>query len=110
MTVPEVFESTEALGAAFAGATAALATNAIRARGVFSMALTGGSAASSLYPILAKADLPWASVHILFGDERCVAPDHADSNYRLATETLLSRISIPSENVHRMCEIGRAHV
>jgi len=44
----------------------------------------------------------WSRVHIFFGDERHVPPDHADSNYRMAKETLLSKVLIPAANVHRI--------
>ena len=46
--------------------------------------------------------MPWQQVHVFWADERCVPPDHADSNYRLAFETLLSRVPVPDENVHRI--------
>lgn len=66
-----------------------------------SIALTGGSAAK-LYERLASASLPWERVHVFFGDERCVAPTHADSNFKLADDALLSRVAIPDANVHRV--------
>jgi 6-phosphogluconolactonase len=45
----------------------------------------------------------WARVHVFWGDERCVPPDHAESNYRMAREALLDQVSIiPAQNVHRM--------
>ena len=97
-----VFASTEALAAEVIRLTIEAADEAIQARGTFSLALTGGSAASTLYPILAQAALPWDRVHIFFGDERCVAPDHKDSNFRLAHESFLSRVAFPKGNVHRL--------
>ena len=48
------------------------------------------------------ADLTWNRVQITFGDERCVPPDHADSNYRMARETLLEAVAIPPGNIFRM--------
>lgn len=66
-----------------------------------SIALTGGSAAK-LYDGLTRAPLPWDRVHVFFGDERCVGPTDVDSNFRLANEALLSKITIPSPNVHRV--------
>ncbi len=102
MTVPEVFETPAELATAFVRATSEAATQAIAARGRFSVALTGGSAASTLYPALAEAALPWADVHVYFGDERSVPPDHADANYRVAKEAFLDRVAIPAANVHRM--------
>lgn len=56
--------------------------------GVFTCALTGGSAATKLYPLLAASDLDWARVQFFLSDERCVPLDHADSNYRVLREVL----------------------
>lgn len=74
--------------------------------GRFAVALSGGSTPKALYSLLATpsfADrIPWPKVHLFWGDERCVPPDHPDSNYRMVCESLLSKVSIPSENVHRM--------
>lgn len=74
--------------------------------GCFTVALSGGSTPKALYSLLATpafADrIPWPKVHLFWGDERCVPPDHPDSNYRMVRESLLSKISIASENVHRM--------
>ncbi len=84
----------------------ALAREAIAARGRFAVALSGGSTPKALYSLLATAEfseqLDWRHIHLFFGDERCVAPDHAESNYRMVKEALLAKIAIPSENVHRM--------
>jgi 6-phosphogluconolactonase len=84
----------------------ALARQAIAARGRFAVALSGGSTPRALYSLLAttefSARLDWGKIHLLFGDERCVAPDHAESNYRMVEESLLAKIAIPSANVYRM--------
>ena len=101
-TIRSVFAAPDALAAELVDQTVAAATDAIAARGRFTMALTGGSAAQTLYPVLAQAPLPWDHVHVFFGDERCVGPDNADSNHRLAHATLLSRVAIPAANVHRI--------
>jgi 6-phosphogluconolactonase len=70
------------------------------------VALSGGSTPKALYSLLATpgfADrIPWPKVHLFWGDERCVPPDHAESNYRMVRESLLSKINFPPENVHRM--------
>ena len=83
-----------------------LADAAISARGHFNVALSGGSTPRALYSLLASgefsAQLAWRQIHLYFGDERCVAPDHAESNYRMAKEALLAQIPIPRANVHRM--------
>jgi 6-phosphogluconolactonase len=84
----------------------ALARQAIAARGRFAVALSGGSTPKGIYSLLATGEfseqIAWQQVHLFWGDERCVAPDHAESNYRMVAEALLAQIAIPSENVHRM--------
>lgn len=84
----------------------ARARQAIAARGRFAVALSGGSTPRALYSLLAcrefSVQLDWPRIYLFWGDERCVAPDHAESNFRMVQEALLSKISIPSENVHRM--------
>ncbi|OGQ18431.1 MAG: 6-phosphogluconolactonase [Deltaproteobacteria bacterium RBG_16_71_12] len=97
-----VFGTTDALAAELLRLTVEAAAAAVAARGRFTVALTGGSAAELCYPVLAQAPLPWPQVHVFFGDERCVPPDHADSNYALAARTLLSRVPLPGANIHRM--------
>jgi 6-phosphogluconolactonase len=66
-----------------------------------SLSLAGGTTPREVYEALTRENVPWERVHIYFGDERCVAPDHPDSNYRMAKESLLDRVPIPPENVHR---------
>jgi 6-phosphogluconolactonase len=80
----------------------ALALAAIRDHGKFTIALSGGSTPESLYTVLAKATLPWEKIFFFWGDERHVPPDHPDSNYRMANETLLSRVPVPPENIFRI--------
>src|SRR5580693_7276032 len=78
---------------------------ATSARGRFTIALSGGDTPRILYNILATefADrLPWATTHVFFGDERCVPPDHPESNYAMASATLLSKVPIAPEKIHRM--------
>ncbi len=75
-------------------------------RGTFSVALSGGSTPKALHALLAaepyRSRIDWTKVRVFFGDERCVPPDHADSNFRMARETLLSKVPIPLDNVYRM--------
>jgi 6-phosphogluconolactonase len=77
---------------------------AIQERGRFSVALSGGNTPRSVYSLLASdhQQLPWDLIHIFFGDERHVPPDHPDSNFRMATESLLSKVPIPEQNIHRI--------
>jgi 6-phosphogluconolactonase len=72
----------------------------------FRIALSGGSTPQFLYEALAsstfKSGIDWSRWQVYFSDERAVAPDHPDSNYRLVHNTLLSRVPVPPENVHRI--------
>jgi 6-phosphogluconolactonase len=71
-----------------------------------SLVLSGGTTPKGLYERLADEKfqrlIPWRQVHLFWGDERCVSPEHVASNYRLAYETFISRVPIPSQNVHPM--------
>jgi len=83
-----------------------IANEAINARGKFHVALSGGSTPRSLYRLLALSKfaerIPWDRVHIYFGDERTVPPDHNDSNFRMAKEALLDHVAIPLAHIHRI--------
>src|SRR5215213_1247151 len=80
------------------------AEKAIEETGRFTVALAGGSTPKRAYEMLATEyggeELEWSRVHVFFGDERCVPPDHEDSNYHMAHEALLSRVPVGS--IHRM--------
>lgn len=84
------------------------ARDAIAAHGRFSVALSGGSTPQGTYSLLAEQQndparrLPWEKIHVFFGDERHVPPTHHDSNFRTANESMLSKIPIPPQNVHRI--------
>ncbi len=78
------------------------ASEAIAVRGLFRVALSGGSTPRALYQRLATMPIEWAHVHLFFGDERHVPPDHPESNYRMVKEALLSCAPIPDANVHRV--------
>jgi len=81
-----------------------VAEDAVRERGRFSVALSGGNTPRTVYSLLASEhrQLPWNSIHIFFGDERHVPPDDPESNFRMASESLLSKVPIPQSNVHRI--------
>ena len=83
-----------------------LALQSVEAAGRMTVALSGGSTPKHLYLLLASPDyqnrIPWGNVQVFWGDERCVPPDHPESNFRMAQEALLSQIEIPAENIHRM--------
>jgi 6-phosphogluconolactonase len=80
-----------------------LATSTVQSSGRFTVALAGGSTPKGLYTLLAtNTTLPWEKMYFFFGDERHVPPDDPGSNYRMARETLLSKVSIPAGNVFRV--------
>jgi 6-phosphogluconolactonase len=78
----------------------------ISARDRFSLVLSGGSTPRAIYSFLSDSpqvdQVPWLKVHFFWGDERCVPFDHTQSNYRMAHESLLGRLSLPAQNVHRI--------
>ncbi|NJC97626.1 MAG: 6-phosphogluconolactonase [Anaerolineales bacterium] len=82
------------------------AQQAIHSHGRFSVALSGGSTPRRLYEILAtppfRDRVKWQSVHVFWGDERCVPMDDPRSNYRMAREALLDRVPLPGGNIHPM--------
>jgi 6-phosphogluconolactonase len=77
-------------------------TSALGARGRASLALAGGTTPKATYEALATLPLDWSNIDVFFGDERCVPPDHSDSNYRMAKAALFDRIAIGAERIHRM--------
>jgi 6-phosphogluconolactonase len=78
----------------------AIAAARIAERGRFRIALAGGSTPRALYPLLVDG-VDWTRTDVFFGDERTVPPDHPQSNYRMARETLLAPARVPDANVHR---------
>jgi len=87
-----------------ASAAAADIAEALR-DGARSLVLAGGTTPRRCYELLSRMEVDWGRVSILFGDERCVRPDHPDSNYRMAREALLDRVS--PATVYRMpAELG----
>ena len=82
---------------------AAAARRSVTARGRFTVCLAGGDTPVATYRRLARpeAGLPWSRVHVFWGDERCIPLERPDNHFTLANESLLSRVPIPSANVHR---------
>lgn len=97
-----VIPGAEELAAAAAERVAAVLADGVAARGRAALVLAGGRTPRRAYELLAMAALPWERIWIYWGDERCVPPDDAASNYRMAREALLSRIAIPQANVRRI--------
>lgn len=83
------------------------ATTAVKNRGAFSVALSGGSTPKALYGLLVnepslRAQVPWDKMQLFFGDERHVRPDHPESNFRMATEAMISKSPLKPQQVTRV--------
>ena len=106
MSELRTYPNPNALARAAAELFVTLASEAIASRGRFAVALSGGSTPKAMHTNLSSPEfvsrVDWARVHIFWGDERCVPPDHEHSSYRMAKETLLDRAPIPPGNVHRI--------
>jgi 6-phosphogluconolactonase len=101
-----VMDTPEAVARGAAERFVALGREAVAARGRFTVAFSGGSTPRALFQLLARepfrAQPAWDRLEVFWGDERCVAPTHQDSNYRMAKEALLDHVPIPPERVHRI--------
>jgi 6-phosphogluconolactonase len=102
----QVWQDLDALSRAAAERFTAITAEAVQARGQCSVALSGGGTPLVLYRLLAqppyREQLLRDNVHFFWGDERCVPPDHPESNYRQAHLALLGPAAIPPENIHRI--------
>lgn len=99
------FDDHDALSEAAAAHIAEALTRAVEDRGEAAIALAGGSTPRQTYEILGEAhveDVPWDSVHVFWGDERCVPPDDEDSNQAMARKALLDLLHLPEEHIHAM--------
>jgi 6-phosphogluconolactonase len=107
-----VFDDAESVARAAASRVAELARESVDEGGSFTLALSGGTTPRRVYELLAAEEfrglVGWPNVHVFFGDERMVPPDHAESNFRMASEALLSRVPVPERNVHRIEGVGDA--
>ena len=99
---PEVWIGEDAVSFTREGVrrVAEAARRSITARGRFLLALAGGNTPRRLYRALAQEDLDWSRVVLLFSDERLVPLDDAESNYRMARETLIDQVPLSPPNVH----------
>ena len=101
-----VYPDPPAVARAAADTIVSCARDARSAGRPFALVLSGGSTPNLLYELLAAdpycSRIDWPNVEIYFGDERAVPPDHADSNFRMASGSLLSRVPLKPENIHRM--------
>lgn len=96
-----IYEDNPAVARAFAEYLEAFT----KSRTQSTIALSGGSTPKLLFDLLARefADrIPWSTIHFFWGDERCVPPDHEDSNYGMTKSLLFDPLKIPEGNVHRV--------
>jgi 6-phosphogluconolactonase len=100
-TAPEV-------AAAAADLFASAAANAVASRGIARIAVSGGTTPKAMFALLADqsapyfARIPWDKLELFWVDERCVAPTDSDSNYRMTSEAMLSKVPLPAAQIHRM--------
>jgi 6-phosphogluconolactonase len=104
MSMIWVYDNIHSLSQAAAGLFSQLARQAVQDHGKFSVALSGGHTPCHTYELLASeafySRIPWAQVHVFWGDERCVPPDDPRSNARMARQAFLSRVPIPPDQIH----------
>jgi 6-phosphogluconolactonase len=102
----QIYQDAEALAKAAAVELLRLAQEGVGERGIFTLALAGGSTPRKLYTLLATdpdfREFPWNETHLFFGDERHVPPNHIDSNYNMVNNTLLKSGLVPPAHVHRV--------
>jgi 6-phosphogluconolactonase len=85
-----------------------MATEAVQAQGRVRIAISGGSTPKATFALLAdpnepwRGHMPWDSLDLYWVDERCVPPDHADSNYRMTREAMLDHVPLRPEQIHRI--------
>jgi len=103
----ELFANGTEIACRVAADVVRIANEAAVARGVFSIALSGGSTPKTLYTLLAehpslRNSVPWDKMKVFFGDERHVGPGHADSNFQMAYDAMLSKAPLKPEQIHRI--------
>ena len=104
----QVWPNADAMAQASARKFAERVEHAVATRGVARIAISGGSTPQTAFKLLADpaqpflATIPWDKLQLYWVDERCVPPDHPESNYGVCRDLLLSKVPIPAENVHRM--------
>ena len=103
VTITTVWPDAIQLAHAAANLIVVESNKAVQQKGIFTLALSGGSTPKILFHLLAQApyknNIPWKHVVVAFGDERFVAPTHEDSNYKMAMDSLLSHVPIPQKNI-----------
>jgi 6-phosphogluconolactonase len=101
-----ILEDQEALGHAAVDMFISLAETAMIAHNRFPVAFSGGSTPRGFYTLLGSSpyrnSVDWKRVHVFWVDERCVPRYHAESNFKLVFDTVLSKVPLASGNIHRV--------
>ena len=103
-----VYDTPERVAVAAAETFQKYVADAVRARGVARVAISGGSTPKRMFALLADSEktfateVAWDKLELYWVDERSVGPEDVESNYRMTKEELLSRVPLPSGNVFRM--------
>ena len=103
--IVKIFPSPNELAMNFAKEIASMIAGSSKNAEPFTIVLSGGTTPELLFKVLSEnfaESVPWKFVHFFWGDERCVPPDNDESNYGMAQRKFLSRIEIPSGNIHRI--------
>lgn len=107
MTRWHLYDSDTELAQRASAAICRIAAEAIATRGAFHLVLAGGNTPRAVHAMLAGIGGGWDRWHIYFGDDRCLPPDHPERNSRMAWDTLLSRVPIPTRQIHSIpAELG----
>jgi 6-phosphogluconolactonase len=103
-----IWQTAPDVAAAAADLFASTAATAATARGVARIAISGGGTPKAMFALLADrsapyfARIPWDKLELFWVDERCVPPTDSDSNYRMTSEAMLSKVPLPAAQIHRM--------
>lgn len=101
------FQSQDAINQAAFNRILQAADAAIAQYGSFLIVLAGGSTPKSVYQLLAKANADWAKWHVYHNDDRCLPPDHAERNSKMARDAWLNHVAIPQSQIHDIpAELG----
>jgi 6-phosphogluconolactonase len=104
-SIVKIFPTPYDLAMNFASEMVRMINEAAKEKKPFTIALSGGSTPELLFRLLAEKfgeTVPWQYVHFFWGDERCVSPTDGESNFGMTSRTLLSKITIPEQNIHRI--------
>jgi len=96
----KIFENPDLLAAYAAGRVADMCRDAVVQRGACHLVLAGGTTPKLCYELMRNMDLPWASLHIWFGDERCLPAGDSERNDTMAEAALLAHVAVPPEQIH----------